>query len=298
MKESFKAYFDLLRLHFFFVWPLLFCSGLFLAFQQYNGFSWLLVVKAVFIGFLGFEAGFILNDYVDREVDTHDIEFDKMTPYWRLFKTKPLAQHLIPPQHAVKLFVVFVVLALGLIFTLPFPHSLYVTTIIVYSYVMEYFYQVKKRNQTFPISQLLGRTDFTLFPIAGYLCIGHPDVNTLLFGLFFYPLAIAHLGVNDLIDIANDRIKQLKTIPILFSLRGTTYWIAFFTVIHVITALLFLPVLGTVSRFGFSIGIFLLSIANYMLLKGQNAQSGIRALPLFHITMLVYALSIIFDFWL
>ena len=33
MKEKLKAYLDLTRLHFLFVWPTLFCSGLFLAFQ-------------------------------------------------------------------------------------------------------------------------------------------------------------------------------------------------------------------------------------------------------------------------
>ena len=53
MTEKVKAYVDLLRLHFFFVWPVLFCSGLFLGFQFYGGFSVLLVVQAALIGFFG-----------------------------------------------------------------------------------------------------------------------------------------------------------------------------------------------------------------------------------------------------
>ena len=68
MKETLKANIDLTRLHFFFVWPILFASGLFLGFQYYNGFSWQLVLTAALIGFVGFEAGFILNDYVDRDL--------------------------------------------------------------------------------------------------------------------------------------------------------------------------------------------------------------------------------------
>lgn len=31
------------------------------------------------------------------------------------------------------------------------------------SYIIEYFYQVKRKNQTFPVAQLVGRMDFTLF---------------------------------------------------------------------------------------------------------------------------------------
>jgi 4-hydroxybenzoate polyprenyltransferase len=74
MKETLKAYLDLTRLHFFFVWPILFCSGLFLAFQFHDGYSWSLIIRAVFIGFLGFEAGLVLNDIVDRDIDRKEIE--------------------------------------------------------------------------------------------------------------------------------------------------------------------------------------------------------------------------------
>jgi 4-hydroxybenzoate polyprenyltransferase len=298
MKDRLKAYIDLTRLHFFFVWPILFSSGLFLGFQIYNGFSWQLVLSTALIGFVGFEAGFILNDYVDRDLDQHDVESDKMTAYWRVFGTKPISMGLISSRAALTLFLLLVLITLGLTSALAFPHSIYVLVIMIYSYCLEYFYQVKKRSQSVPIAQLLGRTDFTLFPIAGYLCIGHPDINTLLFALFFYPLAMAHLGVNDLIDVANDRIKKLKTIPVLYGLRKTTYWIVIFSVIHIITAILFLTVLGVVSQIGFAIGFLLISTANYRLLKSPHARSGMKALPIFHVSMLTYAISIILDFFI
>ena len=41
--ETVKGYVDLLRIQFFFVWPLLFLSGLFLSFPTYGSFDWLLV---------------------------------------------------------------------------------------------------------------------------------------------------------------------------------------------------------------------------------------------------------------
>ena len=134
MKENIKAYIDLMRLHFFFVWPTLFCSGLFLAFQFYNGFSWTLVIRAALIGFLGFEAGFVLNDYVDRALDKKDIESDKMTKYWRLFKKKPISEVIITPKNALTLFILLIILTTILISTLSFPNSLYVFTIMMYCY--------------------------------------------------------------------------------------------------------------------------------------------------------------------
>ena len=77
MTEKVKAYVDLLRLHFFFVWPVLFCSGLFLGFQFYSGFSVVLVVQAALIGFFGFEAGLVLNDIVDSSIDKKEGEAEK-----------------------------------------------------------------------------------------------------------------------------------------------------------------------------------------------------------------------------
>lgn len=291
--ESIKAYVDLLRLHFFFAWPTLFCSGLFLSFGTYGGFSWLAVIRAAAIGFLGFEAGFVLNDYVDRELDKKDVEFDKATKYWRVFKERPIPAGLISPRSALTLFLLLVASTSVLILTLPYPHSLYVLTIMAYSYCAEYFYQVKKRDQTFPLAQLLGRTDFSLFPVAGYLSNGNPDMIALLYFMFFYPFAEVHLGVNDMIDVVNDQARGLKTIPILYGMKGTSYWVLLFTAIHYVTGIFFLTALGTVTLAGFAVGFLLLAVVNCVILKNNTAQAALKVLPLFHITMLIYSGSII-----
>ena len=298
MKEKFKAYLDLTRLHFFFVWPSLFCSGLFLAFQFHEGYSWSLIIRAVFIGFFGFEAGLVLNDIVDRDIDRKEIEPDKLTKYWRVFGKRPISQDLISSNKAFTLFFIFVALTTILIFTLPFPHSIYLVSIMIVCYCLEYFYQIKKRKQSFPFAQLIGRIDFTLFPVAGYLTVSLFDINALLFALFFYPLALVHLGINDIADIANDRAKKMKTIPILYGINGAAYWVLIFTSIHFVTATIFLNVLGTASIIGFSLGFILLAISNYLILTGKSATSGMKALPLFHVTMLIYAISIILEYFL
>jgi len=295
-KESVKAYVDLTRAHFLLAWPLLFCSGLMLAFDRYGGFSWPLVIKAALIGLFGFEAGMVLNDYVDREIDKKDVEFDKLTRYWRPFGKRPIPSGLISPQKALGLFFLFATMAAILIATLPYPHSLYLFVLMVVSYGLEYFYQVRKRDQRFPLSQLLGRLDFTLFPVAGYLCVGHPDKTVLLYFVFFYPWVIAHLGVNDLVDVENDRARDMRSVGVLYGLEGTARWILLFSILHLLLAPLFLRELGAIARTGFCIGFLVLGLANYKIMKEKSPQAGLVALPLFHLSLTIYAISIILDY--
>jgi 4-hydroxybenzoate polyprenyltransferase len=250
------------------------------------------------IGFLGFEAGLVLNDIVDAEIDRKDVEFDKLTKYWRVFGRRPIPQGLISQRNALLLFALLVSSTAILILTLSFPHSLYVISIMAICYCLEVFYQFKKRKENFPLAQLVGRIDFTLFPVAGYLCIGNPDSIVLLFALFFYPLAMAHLGVNDIIDVANDQAKGLNTIPTIYGMKGTAFWILFFSIFHFAAAIIFLTVLGTLTLAGFIVGMLLISIGNYTIMKRKSANSGMKALPLFHLAMLIYAISIILGYFI
>jgi 4-hydroxybenzoate polyprenyltransferase len=295
MSDKIKAYMDLLRLHFFFVWPTLFCAGLFFAFTSNEGFSLLLIAKAVLIGFFGFEAGLVLNDIVDANIDKKELMSDnRLTKYWRPFGKRPIAQGLISKQKATILFALFVALTTFVIFTLSFPQSLYVFSIMMICYGLEIFYQTKKRKEKLPIAQVVGRIDFALFLVAGYLCIGSPNFNVLLLFLFFYPLALAHLGVNDLVDIANDKAKGMNTIATLYGLKVTTYWILVFSIFHFAMAAIFIYVLGSfLALAGFAVSLLLIAIGNYLMLQKKSAEIGIKALPLFHVAMLVYAITII-----
>jgi 4-hydroxybenzoate polyprenyltransferase len=163
----------------------------------------------------------------------------------------------------------------------------------VYCFAIEIFYQEEKREQKFPFAQLIGRTDFALFPVAGYLCIGNPDLNALLYFTFFYPFALAHLGANDLIDVVNDRARGMNTIPTMYSMNGTAYWIAGFTSVHILTAIIFMTRLGWIARIGICAGIILLLYANAMILKDRSPDTALKVLPCFHVAMVLYALGIV-----
>jgi 4-hydroxybenzoate polyprenyltransferase len=290
MNATLRAYIDLMRLQFSFAWPLLFSSGYLLATMTSGGFSWPELAKVAMIGFFGFEGGLVLNDYIDRDIDKKDVEPGLLTKYWRLFGTRPLPAGHIPPLHALALFGLLAGISAVLILTLPYPHSVYVLLMMVYCYVIEVFYQVEKRiPQVFPFPQLIGRTDFALFPVAGYICAGSPDSTAFLYFLFFYPFAIAHLGVNDLIDEVNDRARGLRTIPTLYDAERTTYWIAGFTVIHAMMASLFITRLGLVAKAGICAGLGLLVIANIVILKYKTPDAALKVLPLFHVAMVLYA---------
>jgi len=289
MNAILRAYADLLRLHFFFAWPLLFCSGYLLATTAYDGFSWLVLAKVALVGFFGFEAGLVLNDYVDRDIDRVVAGPDRLTKYWRLSGVRPIPAGLVLPAHALVIVLVLAGIAAALILTLPTPHSLYVLLLMAYCYAMEVFYQKEKQiPQVFPFPQLLGRTDFAIFPVAGYLCAGLPDTTALLYFIFFYPFAIAHLGVNDLIDEESDRARGLRTIPTIYDAGRTRIWIAGFTVLHAMMAVLFLTRLAIIGRAGVYAGLALLAVANYIILRYKTPDAAVKALPLFHIAMVMY----------
>jgi hypothetical protein len=44
---------------------------------------------------------------------------------------------------------------------------------------------------------------------------------------------------------------------------------------------------------GFAVSFSLISIANVLILKRTTAESSLKALPLFHVAMLIYAITII-----
>jgi 4-hydroxybenzoate polyprenyltransferase len=124
-----------------------------------------------------------------------------------------------------------------------------------------------------------------------------PDFTALLYFLFFYPYAQVHLGVNDLADLENDIARGMKTIPVLYGTKGNILWIALFTALHGIAALFFASVLCPLARAALVAGFVLLVIANAIILRGRTPQAGLKALPYFHLAMVVYAAGIIVDFF-
>jgi len=179
--------------------------------------------------------------------------------------------------------------------SLPYPNFIYVFLTMLASCIIEYFYQVKRKNQTFPVAQVVGRMDFTLFPVAGYLCYGRPDNLILLYLLFFYPWTLAHLAINDFIDTENDWARGIKSIPVLYGTQGTLLWILGFTIIHYFTAFIFLKQLGNIAFYGFLSGFLVLGFANYKLIKERSQKAGLSALFLFHVSLVIYSESIILD---
>ncbi len=257
-----------------------------------------LFLQAVLFGFFWFEAGLVLNDIVDADIDKKDLPSDnKLTKYWRPFGERPISQALISLRQAIVVFAVLVALTVAVTFMLPYPNSLYIFAIMVICYCLEVFYQLKKRKESFPFAQVLGRVDFALFLVAGYLCVGRPDWNALLLFLFFYPLALAHLGVNDLIDVSNDQARGLKTIPTLYSINSTALWILSFSVWHAAMAIIFLVRLGTfLPIIGFAVSLALISVGNIKIMKEKTPQATLKVLPLFHVAMLIYAITIIVNY--
>ena len=158
--------------------------------------------------------------------------------------------------------------------------------------------RIRKRDQTLPLAQLIGRTDFALFPVAGYLVNGRFDSNILLYLFFFYPYTQAHLGLNDIIDTVNDHARGLATIPVLYGEKNTKLWISASTLIHLLLLAYFLTQVNGVYTRGFLIGAGFLLVSNILVWKGRSSREWVRALPFFHLSLLFYTLSIILPYFL
>jgi len=295
MREKIRALLDLTRARFAPVWPLLFASGYLLAVENYGQFSWTVLIHVALIGLFGFEAGMVLNDVIDHKIDERDVEFDKLTKYWRPFGKRPIPASLISFKTAVWIDALFFLTTFFLILALPQSNRWYILAMMPVCYSLESFYNLKKRRERLPLAQLVGRMDFALFPVVGYLTVGVWDYRATLFFLFFYPLALVHLGVNDLVDIVNDRARKVNTVTTMYGIDGTIKWVGVATAIHLIMAVLFVSSLGVTARYGFLIGFALISIANGLIITEKTPGSALKALPLVHATMLVYIVSIILD---
>lgn len=290
-----KAYIDLTRAHFGPVWPLLFCSGAMLAFRRTDTFSWTGIWHVALIGLLGGTGGIVLNDIIDRDLDRLDIEHDRLTRYWRPFGNRPIPQGLISPAGALAVLLVCAGAALGLIALLPFPNSAYVAGALVYCYAMESFYQLTKRNQRFPFAQVLGRTDFALFPAAGFMAVAGIAPPAFAYMLFFYPLTLVHLAVNDLADIRNDEARGMRSVPVLYGIGGTVRWIAGFSAVHLLLAPIFAGHLQTGARYALAAPFVVLAAANWLIMRRRTPQRALRVLPLIHATIALEAIVVIVD---
>ena len=90
-----------------------------------------------------------------------------------------------PPILPWELFLLFSALTGLVMFTLPYPNSFYVFITMLSSCIIEYFYQVKRKNQNFPVAQLVGRMDFTLFPVAALSLLTGSLINLCYSTCFF-----------------------------------------------------------------------------------------------------------------
>lgn len=85
--------------------------------------------------------------------------------------------------------------------------------------------------------------------------------------LFFSPWALAHLAVNDIADIANDRARGMATIPALYGMEGAATWVIGFAAVHALTALAPGFALGWIAFAGFGAGLALLGISGCLILR-------------------------------
>lgn len=86
-------------------------------------------------------------------------------------------------------------------------------------------------------------------------------------------------------------------VPLLYGTKGTKSWILVFSLLHMVGVYLFIGAQGTVATYGIMAGLLVLLGANMLIQRGKKPADWMKALPLFHVTMLVYVVSIIADYF-
>jgi len=92
----------------------------------------------------------------------------------------------------------------------------------------------------------------------------------------------------------NDEAKELKTIAGLYGVKGNKIWVHSFSAVQLITSAIFVFLdLGVVAIIGFAFSWLLIIVANIKIMRGKEAKDWLKALPMFHASLLIYILSII-----
>jgi 4-hydroxybenzoate polyprenyltransferase len=104
--------------------------------------------------------------------------------------------------------------------------------------------------------------------------------------------------MNDLIDVANDKVREMKTIPVLYGLTGTGKWVLGFTLLHLIGAIAFASILKLTATIGIALGGLLLIVANIAVQRDTTPDSALKVLPMFHVAMIIYTTSIILSYFI
>ena len=104
--------------------------------------------------------------------------------------------------------------------------------------------------------------------------------------------------MNDIIDYRNDVARDLKTIPVIYGVKNTKYWITCFAVLHLIVTNQFFKHIGGIMGYSFVAGSALLFAVNLLVWRGETPGDWLKALPLFHITLLLYMVSMIANYFI
>ncbi|MHA1478982.1 MAG: prenyltransferase, partial [Promethearchaeota archaeon] len=82
----------------------------------------------------------------------------------------------------------------------------------------------------------------------------------------------------------------------LYGVKGNKIWVHSFSAVQLVTSAIFVLFdLGVVAIFGFAVSWILIIFANIIIARGKEAKSWLKALPMFHASLLFYILSIIID---
>ncbi len=105
--------------------------------------------------------------------------------------------------------------------------------------------------------------------------------------------------MNDLVDVENDKSRGLKTVTVLYGEKGSANWVLAFTILHAMAALPFIAGMvgfSSVAAAGLVAELVLLMGANSLIRWRTTSTTALIALPVFHLAISLWAISVIVQY--
>lgn len=279
MRNRILGFLDLLRLPATLQLSSWILLGTLLAFRDMDVFQ-IDPFLRVFLGaVLGIGGGMALNDWVDRRFDEMRIRknrhYDENS---RLTKRRPLVEGMVSSGEAALLTLSCLLSVILIASTAPFPRNLYVIIFITYFIFAELLYQ-KLRHIT-PFSLPIEASIFGLWPLVGYLAVSDEFPTLLLINMFVIAFfwEVCHNQNADIIDLENDVVVGLKTLPIIYGTRFSAHLILISSIIVFISSSILFIVgnLGPIYFIGAVVaGLFYLK-SSFNIFKQQHLKNVLR----------------------
>ncbi|MBN2542689.1 UbiA family prenyltransferase [bacterium] len=269
-------------------------------------FHWCIFVKSIVACLLGFGAGFVLNDLVDRKRDeviytleNQDPEYINILRRERIFtKTRPLAAGIVSPAAGLIWALLLIAGSAAIIWTFPTPQRWWLLVLLFFGCIGEVVYcKLKAIQNIIPFATIQAAFTLASISLAGYIANARFDMGAVLIYLWLFFWESGHNQLYDVADKLNDLRRGINVLSTKYGIRAVAVW----TLIIGIGCSIIIIANGFYHRLsypyfiGACIAIILYLAGPLLLLRKGTSKSGKIAQNMALVHVVVLLLGVVFE---